>query len=123
MSTNVGAIPTPRLYGQPSHYFNMDFWTSDEIAPYVRSCKLAPWEGSLWRKIGRAWTSFQSSSTDSPHILSCVSLELVVCTCTIYLPQLRRIQQVKAFWSADILTLYSGTSSLSIEIHAANFPH
>ncbi|KAJ7505897.1 hypothetical protein B0H11DRAFT_361378 [Mycena galericulata] len=42
----------------------LDFWFSDEIVPFVRSCRI-----SLWQKLGPVWGMWDFSATDTPYIL------------------------------------------------------
>ncbi|KAJ6498881.1 hypothetical protein C8R45DRAFT_1125651 [Mycena sanguinolenta] len=49
------------------------FWTSDDIAPHVRSCKITPWQHQtttpMWEKVGPVLSTWNLSVTDSPYIL------------------------------------------------------
>ncbi|KAJ6498888.1 hypothetical protein C8R45DRAFT_1210775 [Mycena sanguinolenta] len=51
----------------------LEFWTSDDIAPHVRLCKIIPWQCQStprWEKIGLVWSmTWDFFVTDSPYIL------------------------------------------------------
>ncbi|KAJ7798848.1 hypothetical protein B0H14DRAFT_2904883 [Mycena olivaceomarginata] len=42
----------------------LEFWCSDEIAPHVRSCVIAP-----WREGGPVWSRWDFAATSTPYVL------------------------------------------------------
>ncbi|KAF7376512.1 hypothetical protein MSAN_00067200 [Mycena sanguinolenta] len=65
----AGAILLPPNIVIDEALERLEFYTSDDIARHVRSCKIIAWQSPLWRKIGAAWSSCKFSVTDSPHTL------------------------------------------------------
>jgi hypothetical protein len=74
----------------------LEFWFSDEIAPHVRSCVIAPWHES-----GPVWSRWDFAATSTPYVLLVAFFE-----------RLGAFTGLQNFSATDIHFTQSGVASL-----------